>query len=87
MVLSALMPTKIVKKVGTRTIKLATAIANLGLGMLEANTTKTILKIEAPRVLKIRERLIKENNLFRKASFIKISFSNEWVERFFKNSQ
>ena len=87
MVLSALMPTKIVKKVGTRTIKLATAIANLGLGMLEANTTKTILKIEAPRVLKIRERLIKENNLFRKASFIKISFSNEWFERFFKNSQ
>ena len=66
---------------------LATAIANLGLGMLEANTTKTILKIDAPRVLKIRERLIKENNLFRKASFIKISFSNEWFERFFKNSQ
>jgi hypothetical protein len=55
--------------------------------MLEANTTKTILKIDAPRVLKIRERLIKENNLFRKASFIKISFSNEWFERFFKNSQ
>ena len=32
-------------------------MANLGLGILEANTTKTILKIEAPKVLKIRERL------------------------------
>jgi len=42
-VLSAFIPTKIVKKVGTSTIKLAIPTANLGWGMLDASTTKTIL--------------------------------------------